>query len=533
MSKTDDKLATLVDDIRDNAYTNLTVAVEATNLAISLSTWFNEEITEDTTTVSIGDMLHVKCSYNNPRDANPTPEISLKVVGGDEYDEVIESNMDTNGEILISNFITKADILKQFVCESKQIFLDEEIYSSSIVSTPLNVIQPPTITVEELPDYYTINGADEDVSIVIPVKFSSIPQPQDSDVIWRIEKDNNVDINDTESVIENSALIVYPNTTHSFILAYPIEILGEDLYLATIEIFNITSNLTLVLEISNEHGDLVLPLPEIIFYPKEEEAEILPYPPSAKQGTVSLGIVVSVIFILIILIALLGAIACYTRNRGRKMNEETNAEVMKKVKKYQNNKESYQIDLDNVPEDKLQTLEHRLLPNAGNHPMIHRSESDETRKNKDEIDAVNGYVSLSKSPKKKSPKIRIKERKQKTEINTEKRTDIIIDYADTNDDTESVLFNEELLNVHTNQPQVYAGLQDLEPEVMLRSSSVFKDDGDKDENDTMIRTPDGTILRLSGPTNYPVMSPPPANFTFERTPSRKTSQLHFMAPSEF
>ena len=272
---------------------------------------------------------------------------------------------------------------------------------------------------------------------------------------------------------------------------------------------------------------------QIIFYPKEKE--IVPYPPSAKQQGVSLGIIVSIIFILIILIALLGAIACYTRNRGRKMNEETNAELIKKGKKYQDNKESYQVDLDNIPEDKLQTLEHRLLPNAGNHPMIHRSESDETRKTKDEIDGVNGYVSLSKSPKKKSPKIKIKERKQKpeTELNTEMRTEIIIDYAANNDETDSVLFNEELLNVHSNQPQVYAGLQDLEPEVVLRSSSVFKDDGDNDENDTMIRTPDGTILRLSGPTNYPVMSPPPANFTFERTPSRKTSQLHFMAPSEF
>ena len=101
------------------------------------------------------------------------------------------------------------------------------------------------------------------------------------------------------------------------------------------------------------------------------------------------------------------------------------------------------------------------------------------------------------------------------------------------DDVESVLFNEELLNVHTNRPDVYSGLQELEPEVVLRNSSVLKDEGEEDENDTMIRTPDGTILRLSGPTNYPVLTPPPQNFTFERTPSRKTSQMHFMSPSEF
>ena len=115
----------------------------------------------------------------------------------------------------------------------------------------------------------------------------------------------------------------------------------------------------------------------------------------------------------------------------------------------------------------------------------------------------------------------------KTTTKTTKRNN------DYDDDVENVLFNEELLNVHTNRPNVYSGLQDLEPEVVLRNSSVFKDDGEDDENDTMIRTPDGTILRLSGPTNYPVLTPPPQNFTFERTPSRKTSQMHFMGPSEF
>ena len=195
-----------------------------------------------------------------------------------------------------------------------------------------------------------------------------------------------------------------------------------------------------------------------------------------------------------------------------------------------------------MPDDKLQTLEKKLLPNSESHPMIHRSDSDETRKRKDEVDAVNGIISTKTKVAKLESEAKFKNENPDTPgimINNVKTTTTTMTVktttktTKTNNNGEEVLFNEELLNVHTNRPDVYSGLQDLEPEVVLRNSSVFKDDGEEDENDTMIRTPDGTILRLSGPTNYPVLTPPPQNFTFERTPSRKTSQMHFMGPSEF
>ena len=169
------------------------------------------------------------------------------------------------------------------------------------------------------------------------------------------------------------------------------------------------------------------------------------------------------------------------------------------------------------------------MPNDQNTLPFYRSDSDENEKvnKKTQHNNENGCISHTKNRKHKSPK-------QKDEMklkNVNNVDNIIIEYSG-NDETDSQLFNEELLNVHSDQPDFYAGLQDLEPELVTMQSSIFKDDGNHDINDTIIRTPGGSILRLSGPTNYPVMSPPPPNFTFQRTPSRKTSQIHFMGPAE-
>jgi len=81
LAYTDDNDATDVDGIRANAYTNLTVAVEATNLAITLTSWFDEEISAEST-VTVDDMVQVSCSIDNPDDAHPVPEMVLKAIGG-------------------------------------------------------------------------------------------------------------------------------------------------------------------------------------------------------------------------------------------------------------------------------------------------------------------------------------------------------------------------------------------------------------------------------------------------------------------
>lgn len=557
LAKTNDDNVTDVDEIRVNAYTNLTVAVEATNLAVSLSDWYDEEITADST-VTIDDTVKVSCSFDNPEEVHPMPELVLKTISkeADSIEEIILSETATrgNGEITFSKNITKSDQDKRFVCESRQTLNDEEIFSSSVSSEPLLVVLPPTVMTQELPDSYIIDeNEDDEDTIVIPIKFSSIPGPTDDDIVWKINEidsnngeDGNIpqyhknDANETNPI--NSTLIMNPNASHLNYLTYPIENVGDDLYMTTIEISNITSNLTLVLIIANEHGDFQLTLPPILYYPKQEEIEILPVPPpNVKTGGISIGIIVGIIFILIILIVLIGAVGCYAQRR-----KPTNGDNIEGGKTRGKNKDARQYDLDNMPDDKLQTLEKKLHANSESQPMIHRSDSDETRKQKDEVDTFNGVINSETKVAKLETESKLKNENPDNpgivinNVKTTKTTVMVTRTMKTTrtnnnngDEEENVLFNEELLNVHTNRPNVYSGLQDLEPEVVLRNSSVFKDDGAEDENDTMIRTPDGTILRLSGPTNYPVLTPPPQNFTFERTPSRKTSQMHFMSPSEF
>ena len=41
-----------------------------------------------------------------------------------------------------------------------------------------------------------------------------------------------------------------------------------------------------------------------------------------------------------------------------------------------------------------------------------------------------------------------------------------------------------------------------------------------------------SVLRHSGPTNYPVMAPPDVDDSFKKTPSRVTSPIHFTGPTE-
>merc|ERR1712136_225293 len=342
------------------------VAVEATNLAITLTSWFDEEITADST-VTVDDMVKVSCSIDNPEEAHPVPDMVLKAIGGEEdgNEELISDAQVDNGEVKFTKNITRSDQGKEFICESRQNFNGEDIFSSSVSSEPLQVVLPPIVMTQELPESYIIDqNEDGNETIVIPIRFSSIPMPTNEDIVWEIaseaaQKDNldylENDANETD--ITNSSIIMNPNDSHPNFLTYPIESVEDDFYLATIEISNITSNLSLFLKIANEHGDLELALPKIIYIPEEEEAEVLPVPPpNVKTGGISIGIIIGIIFILIILIVLIGAVGCYAKRKKptKVQNVESGRERGKDKPVY---------DLDNMPDDKLQTLDKKLYPN--------------------------------------------------------------------------------------------------------------------------------------------------------------------------
>ena len=518
----------MVEDIRDEAKTDLVVAVDVRQLSIHLSSWFDEDIDEESTAI-VGDEIKITCSFENPDVVYPIPRVQLKMLDGDKESLLTESIMnEKENKIYISRNVTREDKYVSFICESTQTLQGEDIFHSRVSTPSLHVVQPPTMEYQEFPDAYIVKEDEQDGAIVVPLKFYSIPRPSENDVFWRVREIFDSE-NTTGNVYKNLSVpfILYPNSKHKHFVTYPIENLGEDLYLVTIEIYNVTSSWTIELDIINEHGDLSHSLPTIIL----QKIEPLPDSTNVKKEGLSLVIIVAIIFILIILVVLVAIIACFTKERIRRGNEEMDEEIVKKVKKYKENGNRQKVDLDSISDDKVQHLEDRLLAGHSTHPTFHRSESDQKTRNvktKDQIDGPNGVVPELKNGKKNSSH---HTRRQIDKNGPDMQIDISLE-NDNHAEMDSQMFNEELLNVHTNQLDVYGGLQELDPELVRRHSSVFKDNGNQEENDTMIRTPDGTILRLSGPTNYPVMSRPPVNFTFERTPSRKTSQIHFMGPSE-
>ena len=526
VAKTDTNRTTYVHEIMDEAYTHLHVAIRATNLVLNLSTWFGETVDAESS-ILVGDTIDVTCSYDNPDLVSPIPELKLKLIGGEnENEDDLETILARSGKNKIMNQnqlktsinVTRTDMNKQFVCECVQRYEDADISSTVVSPISLKVFEPPTITdqdLHDLPEYYEVDGSiDDEVFISIPVTFFSTPKPENKNVVWTVINDNMV-YESTQDSVFGVAFKLYPEDTKESFETLPIEMVGRGMYRATIELRNITSNLTIALYIANVYGDLVTKLPEIVYYPKLQR---LPNN-QVKPAGLSLWVTLLIVSILVICIVLFGLVVCITRKRTRRNRGDENEKRGRNLQ---------QVDLDNIPEDKIQYLEHRLLPNDQNTLTFHRSNSDKSKKVDGETQSnnANGHIPHAKNRKNKSTQ----KPPEKKPINVN-NDDIIIEYG-ANDERDSQLFNEELLNISPNQPDFYAGLHDLEPELVIRQSSVFKDDGNHDINDTVIRTPDGSILRLSGPTNYPVMSPPPPNFTFQRTPSRKTSQIHFMGPTE-
>merc|ERR1719430_1109847 len=127
-------------------------------------------------------MVQVSCSIDNPDDAHPAPEMVLKAISGEEdgNEELISNaaGQVDNGEVKFTKNITRSDQGKAFICESRQNFNGEDIFSSSVSSEPLQVVLPPTVFTQELPESYIVDqNEDGNETIVIPIKFSSIPMP--------------------------------------------------------------------------------------------------------------------------------------------------------------------------------------------------------------------------------------------------------------------------------------------------------------------------------------------------------------------
>ena len=82
----------MVEDIRDEAKTDLVVAVDVKQLSIHLSSWFDEDIDEEST-ATVGDEITITCSLENPNEVYPLPRIQLKMRDDDEETLLTQSIM--------------------------------------------------------------------------------------------------------------------------------------------------------------------------------------------------------------------------------------------------------------------------------------------------------------------------------------------------------------------------------------------------------------------------------------------------------
>ena len=109
LSKTDVSSGILVEDIRDEAKTDLVVAVDVSQLSIHLSSWFDEDIDEEST-ATVGDEITITCSFENPDEVYPIPRMQLKMLDDDKESLLTESIMnEKKKKIYISRNVTRED----------------------------------------------------------------------------------------------------------------------------------------------------------------------------------------------------------------------------------------------------------------------------------------------------------------------------------------------------------------------------------------------------------------------------------------
>ena len=204
--------------------------------------------TDEETPVLIGDTVTVFCSYDNPDKVNPPPSMRILMISSDE---VKEDGTTSDSELLLAKGgiknivnstdrfigfnqlkatkqITRDDMKKQFVCECDQKFEDKEIFSSSVSSEPLSIFEKPTIVEEYiLPDYYLVNKTNISSSsvITIPIKFSSIPKPEDKYITWMITEynDSSDEEEDNNKSNEDETYIIHPGTLISRFSTQPLK----------------------------------------------------------------------------------------------------------------------------------------------------------------------------------------------------------------------------------------------------------------------------------------------------------------------
>ena len=544
------------------------------NLTINFSTAEEIEDNLDENTALIDDIVTVYCSYDNPDEVNPPP--SMKILMKNDNDLSTENNnemllakggIDDNNstsnkyigfnELRATKKISRGDADKIFVCECVQLFEDKVIFFNSISSEPLKVFQKPTL--EEnylLPDYYLVNETNSSDVINIPVKFSSIPQPENKHIIWTIEESYVYETNKSENDLvhelgENETFIIHPGTLISRYSTHPLRHLKDDLYEASIDIRNLTKNVSISLEVSNRFGRFNTILPEIIFIPK-------PLPPVIKTSGPMLWVIVLIVAILIISLLMFILMVCINRKNKKHKQEleriRKNDKVQVEKSVYRKEKvvmdqndlkfhvselgESHKLQRINKKQSdfkaSLQDLTNRNF--TSNQKRLSRQQPLSPKhvkreKDRNDIKAQSDEVQRFHDRKgTKSPNNSLKGNKvvsspsfKSLSPKLEFRNQVIQDYTLSESDSE-------VEEPTKDEPVV------MEKETTKRVTFVKDEEAEEEKSSLNIidnrLAESKPVLRHSGPTNYPVLAPPDADDSFKKTPSRVTSPIHFTGPTE-
>ena len=552
-----------LDDIRDEAFSYLHVSVKAKNLQLNYSSnkVKEKQSTEHESVILIGDTVEVVCSYDNPERVNPPPNMRILMTGGDSEEEITNTNEMILATVGIENFsspnnfigfnrlkatkkIVRGDMNKKFVCECVQRFENKEIFFNSISSEPLNIFQVPTL-VEDLvlPQYYMINATNFK-TIQILVKFSSIPKPENKDVSWTITEFQTVNSfnNKSDELEKDETYIVHPGTATSHFVTYPVKSLNNEVYETRIEMKNVTFNTTIILEVENPHGKFVKTLPEIIVARTQDISADIQV--MSVKGPM-FWVIILIAAILVISILMFSLMVCIRRKK-KKRDQEKEDEI--------DNNENVQMEKTVYKKEKIIVDQNDL--------SFHMSELGESKKlqriNKKQKDFHASLQDLrAYSPrqhaKRKNTHAKIGDRCQtyklapELDVSNSNQLRFIEDRFDryeksktrTNKSTESKLNSMKTQTSNTNgdSEQQEEGRGTIPVVVEKQTSSTkrvtFVTDNDDQVNDLDTESPETkSVLRHSGPTNYPVMAPLGENDSFQKTPSRTTSPIHFTGPTE-
>ena len=550
------------------------VSVEVKNLTLDISSPDEIDNNTEENIALIDDIVTVYCSYDNPEEVNPPPSMKILMKNGNDLSTennnkmllakggIDDNNSTTNqyigfNELRATKKIRRGDIDKIFVCECVQLFEDQIIFFNSISSEPLKVFQKPTLEQNYLlPDNYLVNETNSSEIINIPVKFSSIPQPENKHIIWTIEESYANEANKSENGLvhelgDNETFIIHPGTLISRYSTHPLRHLNDDLYEASIDIRNLTKNVSISLEVSNRFGRLNTILPEIIVIPK-------PVPPVIKTSGPMLWVIVLIVAILIISLLMFILMVCINR-KNKKHKQEL--ERIRKNDKVQVEKSVYRKEKVVMDQNDLKFHVSEL----GESHKLQRINKKQSDFKASLQDLRNSNVSSNQKRLSRqqplSPK-HVKREKDRNDIKAQSdRIQNFQDRKDTKSPNNSfkgnkvvsspsfkslspkLEFRNQVIQDYTlseSESEVEEPIKE-EPMVMEKETTkrvtFVKDEVAEEEksslNNTDYRQSESKpVLRHSGPTNYPVLAPPDGDDSFKKTPSRVTSPIHFTGPTE-